>query len=233
MQYTLDSQDFTPAFLKKYSNVQEIEHQVGRYLNMKEIIEIIDSKDPEFRIEGDIVEFGTWKGLGLIYFARLLGTNPNNRYLVGIDSFEGLPHDFSIWKKGAFSDTELNFVADNILKNAPNNFNKDSFTLIKGWFSDATIKKQLYQKIQNVALVHFDADLYSSTVEALEIIEPYVKNRTTPIYFLFDDWGCHPDEVPEAFAEWLEKISKTQKVKAHKISSTRFSRYYKLTFINE
>jgi hypothetical protein len=233
MQYVLDSQDFNSDFYKKYSNVQEIEHQVGRYLNMKEIIEKIDSQDPSFSIEGDILEFGTWQGVGLIYFARLLGANPNNRHLVGIDSFSGLPHDSSIWKKGAFSDTELNFVAGNILKNAPNNFNNDSFTLIQGWFSDATIKKELYQKIQNVALVHFDADLYSSTVEALEIIEPYLKDRKTPIYFLFDDWGCHPDEVPEAFAEWLEKINQTQKVSAKKISSTRFTRYYKISFTNE
>ena len=55
MEYILNSTDFNIAFLKQHTNVQELEHQVGRYLNMKEIIEKIDSSDPAYKIDGEII----------------------------------------------------------------------------------------------------------------------------------------------------------------------------------
>ena len=61
-------------------------------------------------------------------------------------------------------------------------------------------------------------------------MEKYLIERKEPIYFLFDDWGCHPDEVPEAFYSWLEQSTIAFKVHAEKLSSTRFTRYYRLTF---
>ena len=230
LEYILNSKDFTSQYLLENMCFPEVEHQVGRYLNMQNVVKGLDSPENGEIIKGDIIEFGTWQGLSLVYFARLLGANPHNRRLVGIDSFEGLPHDSNIWEKGDFSNTELNFVINILLKNSPNSFSRNSFSLIQGWFSDEVVRTQLYKQVKNAALIHFDADLYSSTIEALELVNLYLKNRVEPIYFLFDDWGCHPDEVPEAFYKWLDEINKTQLVKAEKISSTRFTRYYKITF---
>jgi hypothetical protein len=228
MDYILKFTDFNSEFLKENKHVIEIEHQVGRFLNMQKIIQELDGHD--YNIKGDIVEFGTWQGLGLIYFARLLGSNPNKRRLIGIDSFEGLPHDSTIWKKGDFANTELNFVASNFFRYVPKSFDSDFFFLIKGWFSDLNVKKQLHNQVKEISLVHFDADLYTSTKEALILIEPYLKYRIDPIYFLFDDWGCHQNEVPDAFYEWLEDLKSRQKVTIIKLSTTKLTRYYKLVF---
>ena len=194
---------------------------VGRYLNMKDIVNEI-KKD---NIEGDIVEFGTWQGLGLLILNLCFGYH--KRKLIGIDSFEGLPETSTIWNKGAFNDTTLNLALQNISINA---LNKESFKLIKGWFNDKYVSEALYKETNNICLIHFDADLGSSTTQALKIIEPYLKNRSNPIYFLFDDWGCHQDEVPEAFLGWLTTAQNTFNFKAYKMSTTRLTRYYKIVF---
>ncbi len=45
----------TPGFYAEYKGIIEIEHQVGRYLNMLDICHEIAAN----KIEGDIVEFDT------------------------------------------------------------------------------------------------------------------------------------------------------------------------------
>jgi hypothetical protein len=101
--------DFNESFLESHKDVVEIEHQVGRFLNMRKIaLEIHDNK-----YEGDVVEFGTFQGLGLIYLSQLIG---GNRIFVGVDSFEGLPVSSTIWKKGQFSDTNIDIARENLHK---------------------------------------------------------------------------------------------------------------------
>lgn len=229
MKYILTSNNFHKDFLAKHKHLTEVEHQIGRYLNMKQIFIALDFHGNS-AIKGDIVEFGTWQGLGLIYFSRLLGVNINNRKLIGIDSFEGLPHSSTIWNKGHFANTGTDLVINNFNHYADLKFKRENVSLIKGWFNDPKVKKQLLNQVKQVALVHFDADLGTSTTEALELIEHYLIDRKEPIYFLFDDWGCHPDEVPDAFLGWLEQFRKKQFITIEKISSTRFTRYYKLNF---
>lgn len=212
--------DFNEMFLERHNDVREVEHQVGRYLNMKKIAEeIIDNN-----YSGDIVEFGTYQGLGLIYFSKLFSTM--NKLFIGIDSFEGLPINSTIWEKGMFNDTSLNFVYDNLNTYSP----ASRFHLIKGWYNEPRVKEELCKTTNDIILIHFDADLKVSTNEALMCINSFLENRKKPIYFLFDDWGCHPDEVPDAFYEWVQKYQVEYKFDIEKISSTRFTRYYKLIF---
>ncbi len=211
----------TLEYKNQHSNVQEIEHQAGRFLNMKKIVKEINELD----LKGDLVEFGTWQGLGLILFKKLFGDRKMNYF--GIDSFEGLPHDSHFWKAGMFDDTSSNLVSNKIDKYTKS---RNQFHLIKGWFSDKKVSQELYNSTKDIILVHFDADLGSSTTEALQIIEPFLINRNKPIYFLFDDWGCHPDEVPDAFFNWVQKKQSIFNFKPVKLSSTRFTRYYRLDF---
>jgi hypothetical protein len=177
-------------------------------------------------VNGDIIEFGTWQGLGLTYFARLLHSKNLERKLIGIDSFEGLPHSTNFWKKGDFSNTEINYVINNILNNSK--LKSENLFLIKGWFNDINVKNKLNEISDTIALVHFDADIYSSSLEALLLIEPYIFKNNNIIYFLFDDWGCHQNEVPDAFFFWLENFRKNQNFKLEKIATTKLTRYYKL-----
>jgi hypothetical protein len=79
-------------------------------------------------------------------------------------------------------------------------------------------------------VVHFDADLGSSTTEALAITERMMLGKINEAYFLFDDWGCHPDEVPDSFYGWLHQDRKALKITATRICSTRYTRYFKMEF---
>ena len=57
-----------------------MEHQVRRYLDMKDIINKIKKES----IEGDILKFGTWQGLCLLILNKLFGDV--DRKFIGIDS---------------------------------------------------------------------------------------------------------------------------------------------------
>jgi hypothetical protein len=212
----------TSKTYENYKSYREAEHQIGRFLNMQKILKEIEENE----IPGDLVEFGTWQGQGLILFDLAL-SKKTHRNLIGIDSFEGLPESSTIWKKGDFSNTSLAKVNEK-LKDNIKFFNK--VILIQGWFNNPSVANELYQKTQDVSIFHLDADLGSSTAMALEIIEKYLNNRKNPLYLLFDDWGCHSDEVPEAFYSWLKVVKLKYKIEEQIFSTTNLSRYYKLNF---
>lgn len=210
------------SFLNANNSAREVEHQVGRFVNMKLVCrEITDGN-----IAGDILEFGTWQGTGLLLLSRCFPKGETTRSYIGIDSFEGLPESSTIWRKGEFSDTSLEITKNNVAKK----IGGKPFHLIKGWFNAPEVAIDLYKATTNVALVHFDADLGSSTAMALNLVEPFLVGRKQPIYFLFDDWGNHPDEVPDAFYGWMEKAASKFNLKAEKVGSTRCTRYYRIIF---
>lgn len=212
-------EEFSRDFLGRHKNIQEIEHQVGRYLNMKDIANEILANN----YSGDVVEFCTYQGLGLIYLSELI--RKKDVLFIGLDSFEGLPIDSTIWKQGMFNETSTETVYKNLHK-----YSKQSrFLLIKGWYNLPTVREQLYQATKDVVLVHFDADLKVSTYDALVCMTPFLEKRREPMYLLFDDWGCHPDEVPEAFYEWIRHYQVECRFNVDRLSSTRFTRYYRLT----
>lgn len=207
---------------RKLKYFDEAEHQIGRFLNIKKVLQTVQDSN----INGDLVEFGTFQGEGLKLFDLALNKKIKKK-MVGIDSFAGLPQNSTIWVKRTFSNTSFELVSKE-LKNQIKNFS--NVELIKGWFNDPLVAKKLYKKVQDIAIVHFDADLGSSTLEALKIIEPYLKNRRQAIYFLFDDWGCHPNEVPEAFKKWLNNAKPKFKIKEKIIFFTNLTRYYEISF---
>jgi hypothetical protein len=209
----------------KYENLkmyQEAEHQIGRYLNMVKVINEVE----KLQVEGDVVEFGTWQGQGLSLIDKSFGKK-TNRFLIGIDSFEGLPETSTIWIKGAFSNTSFRSV-ENYLDSTIRNCN--GYSLIQGWFNDPKVRSSLYNQCSKVAIVHLDADLASSTTDALGIIENYLVDRKDPLFLMFDDWGCHPDEVPDAYFDWEKSASQKFNFVSEKFASTNLTRYYKLSF---
>jgi|RhiMethySRZTD1v2_1073278.scaffolds.fasta_scaffold81772_3 hypothetical protein len=103
------------------------------------------------------VEFGVWKGESIKYFASK--NDGDESLFIGLDSFEGLPEEwFGHFSKGDFSaDGTIPEVDDKRIH------------FIKGWFQDTWIRAQhlISGATSNELLVHFDADLYSSTLFAL------------------------------------------------------------------
>jgi hypothetical protein len=198
---------------------------------MKKIAQKIISQ----RNRGVIVEFGTWQGLGLLLldhaFQKISEEYNQDRisgvHFIGIDTFTGLPESSTVWLKGQFSDTLVSNVRNNLRKNLSKGV---SFELIVGKFNEEHVKDKLLQHT-NVAVFHFDADLGSSTTDALILTENYLINRSSSVYYIFDDWGIHPDEVPDAFNNWCLQAELKYSIKADKISSTRYTRTYEINFL--
>ena len=164
-----------------------------------QIIGIFSNKDLDF------FEFGVYQGESIRYFSEKLINKKNN--FIGFDSFEGLPevYDHGSLSKGHFS-TNGEFP----------NIDDDRVKFIKGFFNEKKneIQNEL-KKSTNTKLIHFDADLYSSTLFLLFQLDNY-----TPYYALFDEFGG--DEA-RALYDYL--ISTDKKIE---ISDTTFDDKYNI-----
>jgi hypothetical protein len=149
---------------------------------------------------GLCLEFGVASGKSISWLA----SNLPDRSFFGFDSFEGLPEDWQIHKKGAYSQK-------GILPDVPANV-----SLHPGWF-DASLPAFVAEnrerlRTEGIGLIHFDADLYSSTMTIFEHLTPFLKAGT---YFLFDEFYNYPTwehHEAKALAEWLE-VNKNWKVR--------------------
>jgi O-methyltransferase len=124
------------------------------------------------------IEFGVHEGYSLNYFSK---QNINEESVfIGLDSFEGLPEDWgTMKKKGTFNtDGKIPSTDDSRV------------SFIKGWFQNswASLEKKLssISNLENL-VVHYDADLYSSTLFALSKIDTLKK----PYIAIFDEFTGH------------------------------------------
>lgn len=128
-------------------------------------------------IDGPItyIEFGVWEGYSIKYFAE---RNKNqNSLFFGLDSFEGLPEDWAHLRKAHFS------TGGNLPKIQDNRI-----SFIKGWFQDtfSKLSKNIEGSSDNF-IVHYDADLYSSTLFCLTRMD-YLKRSYLAV---FDEFPGH------------------------------------------
>lgn len=123
--------------------------------------------------EIDYLEFGVWQGFSMRYFSN--GFKNSNSRFYGFDSFEGLPEDWEGKPSGTFSTKgELPDIPDSRV-----NF-------VKGWFQDSvpTFFESFQKSSSKKILIHFDADLYSSTLFLLS----YFWREFDEYYFIFDEF---------------------------------------------
>lgn len=139
------------------------------------------------------LEFGVWQGESLRWWSNHLA-EPGARF-VGFDSFEGLPER---WNK--FVD-----AGDFALDSVPH-FEDSRVSLEVGWFSDTLPKFDVPAHDQ--LIVNIDSDLYSSAVEVLSTLEPYLVPGTL-IYF--DEFADRDHEL-RAFKEFLIRTDKQVEV---------------------
>ena len=139
-------------------------------------------------VPGDLVETGVWRGGVTILMRGILAAwdDPDRRVWVA-DSFEGLPvpsddhpadagHDWSevaALKVGADA-VRANFARYDLLD--------DRVQFLEGWFRDTLPTAP----IEQIAVLRLDGDLYESTIDALEALEPKVARGG---YVLVDDYG--------------------------------------------
>lgn len=177
-------------------------------------------------VNGDVAEFGTMGGFSATTLATSMvfdlqrqplgksasGENPF-RMLRLFDSFEGLPEITSpidqgsphvisgAWAKGGCKVLAAPELRERIGKILP----PQRFELHEGWFADTV--KTLPPETR-FALIHFDGDLYQSTIDALD---PLFANGMVSIgaILCFDDWNANR-AIPttgerQAWKELVEK----------------------------
>jgi len=126
------------------------------------------------------LEFGVWKGNSILHLAGHL-KNPESR-LFGFDSFEGLPESWDMMtrdnKKGLFS----------VGGNFPST-NDQRVKFLKGWFQNTvpTFIDRQKDDLRGQLIVHYDADLYSSTLFCLM----HVDRLKQPYIAIFDEFPGH------------------------------------------
>ena len=129
--------------------------------------------------EIDYLEFGVGHGKSISEIVKLF-TNKNSRFY-GFDSFVGLPEKWLMHDVGAFSN---NGVFPDI--------NDPRVSFVKGWFQNTVpnFLREFKSKVGRPVFIHFDADLYASTLFLLANIWQFVDEY----YFMMDDF-IHDDVI--------------------------------------
>jgi hypothetical protein len=138
--------------------------------------------------EGMYLEFGVHTGGTL----RTLVEHAPTGTVFGFDSFEGLPED---WRAGFVAGT---FAVEDVPE-------VPGAEIVVGWF-DQVLPGFLAEHPEEVAFLHMDADLYSSTRTVLDALESRLRAGTVVVfdeYFNFPDWQKHEHRA------WTEFVERT------------------------
>lgn len=161
-----------PEFLDKLALTAKVPHTYEtRDIFWKNIVERIGPTEPVL-----FLEFGVYRGESIRWFSRNF-SNPKSLFL-GFDTFAGLPEDWEVRNvpAGTFSCNGQEPCVDD-----------PRVSFVKGLFSDSlpkTIDKIKAAAEGRTVLVHFDADLFSSTLFVLT----FIWQRFDRYYFLFDEF---------------------------------------------
>jgi hypothetical protein len=147
-----------------------------------------------------ILEFGVFSGSTISLIRdRVKGLGYE---IYGFDSFEGLPED---WVNETTLETALpkGFFSTN--GNIPY---VEGVTFLKGWFENTI--PYFINKAKDIALLHVDCDLYSSTKTVLYSLNDFIKEGTI---IVFDEWVyCHRqdynDHEQKCFYEWVKDFGR-------------------------
>lgn len=167
------------------------------------------------KIEGTVVECGTWKG-GMIAGISLVLDKEKEYYL--FDSFEGLPPvkeiDGTAAKKWQ-SDKDSEIYYDNCtaseddVKAAMEIAGTNNYSIIKGWFNKTLPTAKLNT---GIAILRMDGDWYDSTMEILNNLFPQVNKGGVVIIDDYYVWeGCS-----KAVHDYLSISKRTEKIRSHK-----------------
>jgi hypothetical protein len=134
------------------------------------------------------LEFGVASGASMRCWSRLL-RHPEAR-LHGFDSFQGLPHDWSLegHERGYFS-----------TGGAMPDIDDARAELFPGWFAE-TLPRYRWRD-HDVLVAVLDADLYDSTATALTFLRDHLRPGS---YLYFDQFHHRCDEL-RAFSEFIDE----------------------------
>ncbi len=150
------------------------------------------------KLEGDIIEFGSYKGGNVIMIAKFLQQIGSKKKVYACDTFEGIPNDDNFVGnpkgKGMFSDSNFDFVLKQIKKYRVD----DKIFLLKGLFSD-TLNDLNAKKF---SLVFIDCNIYDSAKFAISFVYPRLVNDGVLISHCY---GVR--KGPEDKSQWGETVA--------------------------
>lgn len=140
---------------------------------------------------GLFLEFGVYEGESINFCANIV----KEKKIYGFDSFEGLPEQWSgKLLKGSFDlQGKLPLVKNNV-------------SLIKGWFNES-LPPFLQKNTGDIAFLHIDCDLYSSTKTIFDTVYDRIKPKTIIVfdeYFNYPNWQKHEYK---AFQEFVNRYN--------------------------
>tara|TARA_B100000212_G_scaffold341810_1_gene326181 strand:- start:5972 stop:7357 length:1386 start_codon:yes stop_codon:yes gene_type:complete len=164
--YLLDSKDKDDPYLRSFKWIFSLPNKpnlfFSRWLFFDFIIGISNKSRPFY-------EFGVWTGLSFKYFLNYFEKG------FGFDTFTGLPESWYNEPKGFYTNS------NKIPKINGANF-------IKGEFKE-TLPKFFSTSREKASIINYDADLYSSTICALENSKKVIDENTILIFdeFIIND----------------------------------------------
>lgn len=132
--------------------------------------------------QGDIVEFGSYKGGSAIFMASLLRSFGSRAKVYALDTYAGMPETDALrdlHRKGDFIDTSLDEFRAEIAKQKLGDFVEP----VQGVF-DATFDGLMQRSGGRIALAHVDCDIYEGVRYAINASKPHMVNEG---YIVFDD----------------------------------------------
>lgn len=171
-------------------------------------------------IEGDLIETGVWRGGAVIFMKGILKCyGDNKRKIFAADSFEGLPppdpkypadkgdsHHTISFLAVPQEEVEANFRRYGLLDN--------NIVFVKGFFEHSIPKAP----IDKLAILRLDGDMYSSTIQVLELLYDKVSIGG---YIIIDDYklpGCR---------KAVDDFRLQRNIKENLLAIDEFSRYWK------
>jgi len=157
--------------------------------------------------QGNMLEAGVYRGGASLH---LHNAAPDRKIFLcdTFEGFRGLEMDDSLdkrfkpdfkpnpkAKRAACTDTSAEMVHD--LRSGSTR----NFQIIKGIFPASDVNKD----VKALSFVHLDFDLYSSTIETLQYIEPLLIERSITV---LDDYKCQADGVVKAVREFTASSRK-------------------------
>lgn len=169
-------------------------------------IPIIDKSPLEYVLEKKIVEDGVWCEFGVFRGVTINHiSSMTNNIVYGFDSFEGLPDNWDVGngsnkEKGFYSYTD--YAKENKIPSTIPQVN-ENVRLYKGWFNE-TVPKFKEEITEPITFIHMDCDIYSSTIEVLNILGTRIKNNTIIVFDEFINYPNYKEHEFKAFHEWVE-----------------------------
>jgi len=140
-QVILQVSTFTPLKSRNF-----VKNNLFATLKCSDRIGLFRHSISKVETDGLFLEFGVYKGESINQIASLV----HNKTVYGFDSFKGLPEDWkNAYPKGKFELNKPLKVRSNV-------------ELVVGFFEE-TLEDFLNRQKANVAFIHLDADVYSST----------------------------------------------------------------------